>query len=27
MVKLGVDDIRMLFSDDLDWLRNKSLVK
>jgi phenylalanyl-tRNA synthetase alpha chain len=27
MLKLGIDDIRMLYSDDLDWLRNKSLVR
>jgi len=27
MLALGIDDIRMLYSDDLDWLRNKSLVK
>jgi phenylalanyl-tRNA synthetase alpha chain len=27
MLKLGVDDIRMLYSNDLEWLRNKSLVK
>jgi len=27
MLKLGIDDIRMLYSNDLEWLRNKSLVK
>lgn len=27
MVKLGVDDIRMLFSEDLEWLRETPLVK
>jgi phenylalanyl-tRNA synthetase alpha chain len=27
MIALGIDDIRMLYSDDLEWLRNKSLVK
>ncbi|MFH1229701.1 MAG: phenylalanine--tRNA ligase subunit alpha [Candidatus Aenigmatarchaeota archaeon] len=27
MLKFGIDDIRMLYSDDIDWLRNKSLVK
>jgi len=27
MAKLGVNDIRMLFSDDLDWLRKVPLVK
>ena len=27
MIALGVDDMRMLYSDDLEWLRNKSLVK
>jgi phenylalanyl-tRNA synthetase alpha chain len=27
MLKLGISDIRMLYSDDLDWLRNQSLVK
>ena len=26
MIALGIDDIRMLYSDDLEWLRNKSLV-
>ncbi len=26
MLKLGIDDIRYLFADDLNWLRNKSLV-
>jgi phenylalanyl-tRNA synthetase alpha chain len=27
MLKLGIDDIRMLYSNDIEWLRNKSLVK
>jgi phenylalanyl-tRNA synthetase alpha chain len=27
MIALGIDDIRMLYSEDLEWLRNKSLVK
>jgi phenylalanyl-tRNA synthetase alpha chain len=27
MLKFGIDDIRMLYADDLEWLRNKSLVK
>jgi phenylalanyl-tRNA synthetase alpha chain len=27
MLKLGINDIRMLYSDDLDWLRNESLVR
>ncbi|MEM5778113.1 MAG: phenylalanine--tRNA ligase subunit alpha [Candidatus Aenigmatarchaeota archaeon] len=27
MISLGIDDIRMLYSDDLEWLRNVSLVK
>jgi phenylalanyl-tRNA synthetase alpha chain len=27
MLKLGINDIRMLYSDDLEWLRNESLVK
>lgn len=27
MVKLGVEDIRMLFSDDLDWLRKTPLMR
>jgi phenylalanyl-tRNA synthetase alpha chain len=27
MLALRIDDIRMLYSDDLEWLRNKSLVK
>jgi phenylalanyl-tRNA synthetase alpha chain len=27
MINLGVDDIRMLYSDDLDWLRKTPLVK
>jgi len=27
MLALGIDDIRMLYSDDLEWLRNQSLVK
>ena len=27
MVKLGIDDIRMLFSEDLEWLRNVPLVR
>jgi len=27
MAKLGITDIRMLFSDDLDWLRKTALVK
>jgi phenylalanyl-tRNA synthetase alpha chain len=27
MIKLGIDDIRMLFSDDLEWLRNFPMVK
>jgi phenylalanyl-tRNA synthetase alpha chain len=26
MIALGIDDIRMLYSEDLEWLRNKSLV-
>jgi phenylalanyl-tRNA synthetase alpha chain len=27
MLKLGIEDIRMLYSDDLEWLRNEPLVK
>jgi len=27
MIALGIDDIRMLYSEDLEWLRNKSLVR
>ena len=27
MIKLGIDDIRYLYSDDLQWLRNKEMVK
>ncbi len=26
MIKLGIDDIRMLYSDDLGWLRDKELI-
>lgn len=26
MIALGIDDIRMLYSDDLEWLRNKEIV-
>jgi phenylalanyl-tRNA synthetase alpha chain len=27
MLKMGIDDIRLLYADDLEWLRSKSLVK
>jgi phenylalanyl-tRNA synthetase alpha chain len=26
MVALGVNDVRMLYSEDLEWLRNKKIV-
>ncbi|MEK6910006.1 MAG: phenylalanine--tRNA ligase subunit alpha, partial [Candidatus Aenigmatarchaeota archaeon] len=27
MIKLGISDIRYLYSDNLDWLRNKEVVR